>query len=128
MKIAADIVVQRGDQFLFIRRANPPFQGELALPGGFVEAHETVEAAAIRELYEETGIQVQLEDLDLVDVFSAPKRDPRGRIISVAYLAKVPEATEARAGSDAKDVVWATFDEAKAQGIAFDHQWIIEVA
>jgi 8-oxo-dGTP diphosphatase len=126
--VAADIVVQRGDQFLFIRRANPPFQGELALPGGFVEAGETVEAAAIRELYEETGVLANLEDLELVDVFSAPKRDPRGRIISVAYHVHVHEDTEARAGSDAKEVVWATFDDAKAQGIAFDHEWIIEVA
>jgi 8-oxo-dGTP diphosphatase len=71
---------------------------------------------------------VQLEDLELVDVFSAPKRDPRGRIISVAYYVRVLDDVEAHAGSDAKEVVWATFDKAKEQGMAFDHQWIVEVA
>lgn len=128
MKLAVDIVVQRGQHFLFIRRKFPPFQGELALPGGFVEDNESCEAAAIRELAEETGIRVEGKQLRLIGVFSKPKRDPRQRVISVAYHAVVPRGTEAQAGDDAASLVWVKKSDWLNEPLAFDHLWILEAA
>jgi 8-oxo-dGTP diphosphatase len=69
---------------LLIRRKNPPFQGQFALPGGFVDIGETTEAAALRELKEETGIDGSSPRL--IGVYSDPTRDPRGHTIGIAYL------------------------------------------
>jgi len=74
--LAADAVILCGGRIVLIRRSNPPFQGCYALPGGFVEVGETVEAAAVREAREETGLDVEL--LGLVGIYSDPARDPRG--------------------------------------------------
>jgi len=96
-----------------------------ALPGGFVEENETVEAAAIRELEEEarlTGIS-----LHLLGVFSDPGRDPRGRIITLAYVAFVEKHDlNPVAGDDAKNVKWFSIDNLPQ--IAFDHSEIIRQA
>jgi len=128
MKVAADIVVRRGDQILFVRRRNAPFAGLLALPGGFVEDHETVEMAGIRELEEETAIRVSQNDLKLIGVFSDPDRDPRGRIISVAYAIDLPEGSDVRAGGDAATTEWLSADDAIRAGLAFDHADILKSA
>jgi 8-oxo-dGTP diphosphatase len=89
--LTADCVVfDSQDRVLLIRRGRPPFEGDYALPGGFVEVGETVEDACRRELKEETGIEVR--ELKLVGVYSDPKRDPRGHTCSVAYLAQVATA------------------------------------
>ena len=124
--LTADIVVQRADEFLFVRRKYPPFQNELALPGGFVEADETVEEAACRELREETGIAVQPRQLRLIGVFSAVHRDPRGRVVSIAYHCVVKPGTEANAGDDAKETHWLSRQAACDEELAFDHQAILE--
>ncbi len=112
-------------QLLLIRRANPPFKGEWALPGGFVDIDEDLEACATRELYEETGIDgVFLEQLY---TFGKPHRDPRERVVSVGYYALVPsDRLQIRAASDASDAAWFAFDELPA--LAFDHAEIIEIA
>jgi 8-oxo-dGTP diphosphatase len=128
MKLTVDIVVRRGDEYLFIRRKFPPFQDELAFPGGFVEEHESVPDAAVRELQEETGIEVWRGALKLIDVFSAPNRDPRGRIVSIAYFVKVPLATEAYPSDDAGTIVWLDREQALKQELAFDHRHILETA
>src|SRR5262245_61663020 len=78
------VVVDADGRVLLVRRRNPPFKGQLALPGGFVKIGETVEAACRREVCEETGIE--LRKLRLVSVYSDPARDPRGHICSVAFL------------------------------------------
>lgn len=123
--IAVDLVIQRkkNEKILFIRRKNEPFQGKLALPGGFVDPDETTEAAARRELLEETGVKVQ--KLQFIGVSSEPDRDPRSRVISLAYYASVPERTKATAGDDAADAVWLTAEDAVKQGLAFDHEEIL---
>lgn len=112
-------------EVLLIRRGAPPFAGQLALPGGFVEEDETVEQAALRELFEETGVSdVYLEQLH---TFSRPDRDPRGRVVSVAHLALVRRGTTPlAAGTDASDALWVPVAEARA--LAFDHDEILAMA
>jgi 8-oxo-dGTP diphosphatase len=128
MQIATDLVICRGRKILFIRRLHAPFEGKLALPGGFLEQGETVEAGAVRELEEETSLRLPETALRLVGVFSAIDRDPRQRVISIAYRCDVPSRTKARAGDDAADAVWLTREEALKIGLAFDHADILAAA
>ncbi|MEW5962209.1 MAG: NUDIX hydrolase [Pseudomonadota bacterium] len=119
--LATDCVVldARG-RLLVVRRRFPPFSGQLALPGGFVETDETVEAACRRELAEETGVTV--DEIRLVGVYSEPGRDPRGPVASVAFLAHV-DAAEPVAGDDAATAEW--IDPSMAGELAFDHARIV---
>jgi 8-oxo-dGTP diphosphatase len=110
---------------LLIRRGQEPFKGRWALPGGFVEIDESLERAAARELKEEVGVtNVYLEQLF---TFGEPKRDPRGRVISVSYFALVDaERQRIVASSDAADAQWrSVFDAPK---LAFDHARILDTA
>lgn len=114
------VVVDPARGVLMVRRKNPPFKGQYALPGGFVEIGETVEDAAKRELMEETSIDAKT--LSLVGVYSKPDRDPRGHTCSIAFLVRA-ENQEAKAGDDAEAVAWIkNFDGIE---IAFDHRKII---
>lgn len=110
---------------LLIRRANPPFAGMWALPGGFLEIGEDLERCARRELQEETGIQdVYLEQLY---TFGAPQRDPRERVISVTYIALTRcDALQPRAASDASEAAW--FPLSRLPELAFDHAAIVDLA
>ncbi|MGD8909070.1 MAG: NUDIX domain-containing protein [Chromatiales bacterium] len=110
---------------LLIERSNMPYQGMWALPGGFLEIAEDLEACAKRELQEETGIEgVYLEQLY---TFGAPDRDPRERIISVTYFALTRSDTlQPKAASDAARVAW--FAVSELPGLAFDHAEIIQLA
>jgi 8-oxo-dGTP diphosphatase len=110
---------------LLIRRKLPPYEGDWALPGGFVQIAESVEAAAVRELQEETGVtDVFLEQLY---TFGELGRDPRDRTVSVAYYALInlPEHP-VQAATDASDAQW--FELATLPALGFDHQEILEVA
>jgi len=106
---------------LLIQRANPPFAGRWALPGGFVEEGERVMDAAPRELAEETGLRVA--QLRLLGVYDTPGRDPRGWTISVVYLAHVPSETTVEGADDARDARWFSADELPE--LAFDHAAIV---
>ena len=110
---------------LLIQRELAPYKSRWAIPGGFVEINEGLEDAARRELEEETGItRLYLEQLY---TFGEPKRDPRERVISVAYYALVKLADHAvRAASDARNVAW--FPVADLPSLAFDHEEIVDVA
>jgi ADP-ribose pyrophosphatase YjhB (NUDIX family) len=110
---------------LLIQRDAAPYKLKWAIPGGFVGIDEGLEEAARRELEEETGItRLYLEQLY---TFGEPKRDPRERIISVAYYALVKLADHAvRAASDARNVAW--FPVADIPQLAFDHEEILEAA
>src|SRR4051794_25935832 len=90
---------------LLIQRGAPPFAGEWALPGGFVSPVESLDAAALRELKEETGVESAF--LEQLYTFGAPDRDPRGRVITVAYYALVNRAgCSLGAGTDAARAAW----------------------
>ena len=110
---------------LLVRRAHAPFEDQWALPGGFVEIGEDLEVCALRELEEETGVTgVFLEQLY---TFGAPRRDPRERVITVAYYALVPmDRLHLRAASDAREVAWFQCDA--LPGLAFDHADIVALA
>lgn len=112
-------------ELLLIRRGSEPFKNYWALPGGFVEIEEDLEACALRELEEETGITgVYLEQLY---TFGAPSRDPRERVISVGYYALLPpDRINIRAASDAKEVAW--FEVRQLPPLAFDHAEIVALA
>ena len=110
---------------LLIQRAKNPFKDHWALPGGFVDMDEDLEAAALRELKEETGVEnIFIEQLY---TFGTPGRDPRGRVVSVAYFALVNLAEhKLGADTDAQDVRWYALDELPV--LAFDHAVILETA
>jgi 8-oxo-dGTP diphosphatase len=110
---------------LLIQRAKNPYKDHWALPGGFVDMDEDLEAAALRELKEETGVEnIFIEQLY---TFGTPGRDPRGRVVSVAYFALVNLAEhKLGADTDAQDVRWYALDELPV--LAFDHAVILETA
>ena len=120
--LAVDAVILFQIGIVLIKRDNPPFAGSYALPGGFVEVNETVEAAAAREACEETGLAIEL--LGLVGIYSNPARDPRGHVVSVAFLAR--GSGDLKAGSDARSA--RVFALMGLPPLAFDHDKIISDA
>ena len=127
--VTVDIVVFtiRDSQLklLLIRRAYSPYRGKWALPGGFVNMNESLDEAASRELLEETGVSgVYLEQLY---TFGKPKRDPRERVVTVAYYALIPsDKMKLQAATDAEAVGWFGMDELPK--LAFDHADIVKMA
>ncbi len=121
--LTVDVIIQKGDAILLVKRGNEPFKGKLALPGGFVEWNEKVEDAAVREVKEETGIEVKLREL--LGVYSDPKRDPRRHVVTVVFVA---DALHDRviAGSDAENAAWVKPEEVKESELSFDHWKIIQ--
>jgi 8-oxo-dGTP diphosphatase len=125
--VTVDVVMmslrQRDLQVLLVKRRSWPYEGCWAIPGGFVKMDESLEAAAKRELQEETGLQdVYLEQLY---TFGDPGRDPRTRVITVVYFALLDSARlQVKAASDAADVGW--FSVYNLPSLAFDHARILE--
>ena len=129
MAVTSDVAIfslrERRLELLLVKRAYPPFQGCWALPGGFVHENEDLEQAARRVLAEETGVRgVYLEQLYS---FGRPNRDPRGRVISVAYYALIPsDRLELHAATDAEAVSWFALEQLPQ--LAFDHRDIVAMA
>jgi 8-oxo-dGTP diphosphatase len=110
---------------LLIQRDRDPFAGRWALPGGFVDMDEPLEAAARRELLEETGLSIAF--LEQLYTFGEPHRDPRGRVVSVAYYSLVKLSDHrVQAATDARRAAW--FAVGDAPPLAFDHAGILKVA
>jgi len=126
--VTADIILFRlvsGQiQVLLIKRANDPYKGKWALPGGFVDENERLEHAAARELEEETGVKrVRLEQ---VATFGDPGRDPRGHTVSVAFAGVLGRHQEVKAGDDAAEADW--HPALRPPPLAFDHKKILTAA
>ena len=117
---------------LMIRRASDPYAGTWALPGGFVEIDEDLRDAAERELEEETGVRIGTKTLTQVHTYGTPGRDPRHRVVSVAWLAAFPETVDVTAGDDASHAEWRPVDELLVDRprdrLAFDHAGILRDA
>lgn len=123
--VAVDILIITADtgviKILLIRRKNNPYKGQWALPGGFVKQSEELLDAAARELNEETGVSgVKLEQLH---AFGSPERDPRGRVVTVSYIASLPKESALEAATDASDADW--FPIYDLPELAFDHDEIV---
>lgn len=111
---------------LVVERGVEPWLGALALPGGFVRPDEDLEAAARRELREETGVDEPV--LEQLRSYGAPERDPRARTVTVAHLAVLSEPVTPLAGTDAASAAWRTVADVRQAGLAFDHGEILEDA
>jgi len=126
--VTVDVVLIKNilnrQQLLLIQRKKEPFQNFWALPGGFVDENEDLETAALRELSEETGIRISAATQ--LKAFGKPHRDPRGHMISVAFLAFADQNAVAIAADDAADAKWFSLNDLPK--LAFDHDEIINFA
>jgi 8-oxo-dGTP diphosphatase len=129
IKISVDAVVfgyESGTiSVLLIKRKYAPFKGKWAIPGGFVLNEESLEDAVERELFEETGIKISY--LEQLYTFGKPKRDPRSRVVSVAYFGLIkPSTFKIFASTDAAEVQW--FKISELPKLSFDHEEILKMA
>jgi len=113
-----DAIIEKDGKIVLIKRKIKPFKGKLAIPGGHVEYGEIVEDAAKREAKEETALNIRL--IDILGVYSDPKRDPRGHYITTVFVAKSISG-KLKAASDAKEVSFYYPMNLKKKDLAFDH-------
>lgn len=107
---------------LLIKRKNDPFKDQFALPGGYINDGEKVEDAVRREAEEELSVKV--EPIDILGVYSDPNRDPRGHIMSTAFICKIING-ELKANDDAADLLWVEINNLENLTLAFDHLKIL---
>jgi 8-oxo-dGTP diphosphatase len=131
LRLAVDLAIltvrENRLNVLVIGRGNQPYRGRAALPGGFLRPDEDLGQAAQRELVEETGLDGSALHLEQLATYGAPDRDPRGRVVSVAYLAIAPDLPIPMAGSDAQSARWTPVS-AVSGTLAFDHDAILSDA
>jgi 8-oxo-dGTP diphosphatase len=120
-KITADGAILVEGKILLIKRKNDPFKNKWALPGGYVEYNEKVEDTVIREVLEETGLRTKI--IELIGIYSDPKRDPRGHTVTAVYLLKIVNG-KVKGGDDALDARF--FDLDNLPELSFDHNIIIK--
>lgn len=130
--VAVDVVlltIRQGRlSVVLVRRGSHPHRGQWALPGGFVTPDEDLDQAARRELSEEAGVQAAPAHLEQLRTYGAPDRDPRMRVVSVAYLGFVPDLPRPLPGTDAADARWwpvIDLDGEESPSLAFDHRRIV---
>ena len=131
-KITADLVVLtiRDDQLkvLLVVRGNEPYRGKLALPGGFLRPGEDLEQTARRELAEETGLDATRLTMLQLHTYSTPDRDPRGRVVTTAFLIIAPNLPTPVARTDARSADWVEAEGSLRDQLAFDHWDILHDA
>ncbi|MHA2140418.1 MAG: NUDIX domain-containing protein [Candidatus Thorarchaeota archaeon] len=120
---AVDVAVTDGEKLLLVKRGREPYKGRWALPGGFVEYGETVEETAVREVMEETGVQIKLESI--LGVYSDPQRDPRGHTLTTVFTGR-PITGQPKGGDDAAYSSWVNLKSFDTSLLAFDHELIVE--
>lgn len=113
-------------EILLIKRKKDPYKHQWALPGGFMEIDETPEAGVRREVQEETGLR--LKSVMQLGAYGAVNRDPRGRTVSIAYIAFVGNKEQATAADDAAEVKWIKLNGLSSENLAFDHALILQNA
>ncbi len=125
LTVDAVIVGKDGRSIVLVKRRNYPFKDYYALPGGFVEVGERLMDAVKREVKEETGLDVEVERM--IGVYDDPNRDPRGHVVTVAYLCR-ETGGELKASTDAREARRFAFDEVAKVKLAFDHEKILRDA
>ena len=122
-------VIVRHEQFLIVRRANPPLQGQWSIPGGLVETGETTREAVVREIREETGLTI--EPIELIEVFERILRDTNSRVqyhyVVIDYLCRIVSG-ESRPGSDVSEIRWIAFHDLLIQEITPETRNVIQKA
>jgi 8-oxo-dGTP diphosphatase len=119
--LVVDVIIHQDEKILLVERKMPA-KGELAIPGGFVKWGESVEEAALREIKEETGLKVKLEEI--LGVYSAPERDPRGHITTIVFVAE-PISGKLKLSSEHLSLRWNKISDLDFSRLAFDHGKII---
>lgn len=114
--VTVDVIIAHEGGIVLVKRGHPPYEGQWALPGGFVDWNETAEQAAIREAKEETGLEIRLTGL--VGVYSHPERDPGRQTVAICYRGEVVGGT-LQGGDDAQEA--RVFHSMAARQLAFDH-------
>jgi ADP-ribose pyrophosphatase YjhB (NUDIX family) len=124
---AVDIIIEESTRILLVKRKYEPFKDHLEPPGGFVEEGEKVEDAAIREVREETSLDIEL--VDILGVYSDPKRDPRGHTVSTVFVGKAISTNngefKAVAKDDAAEIKWLSINSVDNEKLGFDHKQIL---
>ncbi|MGI8537551.1 MAG: NUDIX hydrolase [Mycobacteriales bacterium] len=110
---------------LLVERATHPFRGALSLPGGFAQPDEDLETAAVRRLERETGVRRDAAHVEQLGAFGAPGRDPRMRVVCVAYLVFAPDLEAPLPGAGASSVAWMPVADVDAPALAFDHEQVL---
>ncbi len=121
-KITVDGIIKKGNEILLIKRRNIPFKNSWALPGGYLEYNEKTEDAVIREIFEETGLFTEI--INLIGVYSDPKRDPRGHTVSIIYELRIING-KLESGDDATDVNFFNLNNLP-DNLSFDHKKVIK--
>lgn len=126
-KPTVDIIIKRDSEVLLVRRKKDPFKNYLSLPGGFVDEGERVEDAARREAKEETSLDI--EPIEILGVYSDPRRDPRKHIMSIVFIARIIDGNNNEAKAEAKDdaeqIEWMTLEDIDKKEFGFDHKKIL---
>ena len=117
-----DIILQKGSYILLIKRKNEPFKDYFALPGGFVNEGESVEAAVKREAMEE--ISLEIEPIDILGVYSNPERDPRRHILTIVFVGTIIKGMP-NPRDDSSEIEWVRLDDIQKKNLAFDHKQIL---
>ena len=121
-----DTIIQKGNKVLLVERKRDPFKQMMVLPGGFINEGERAEDAAIREVKEETSLDIVLDNI--LGVYSDPSRDPRGHIMSTVFIGKISDNSDKKepiAGDDAATTKWVDLASIEEEQFGFDHKKIL---
>lgn len=118
-----DCIIEKDGKIVLIKRGVEPFKGKLAIPGGYVDYGEKVEDAIVREVKEETGLDVK--PMEILGVYSDKYRSPKHHVITTTFILKIVDG-ELKAGDDAENVGLYKIEELKKEYLAFDHYKIIQ--